>query len=63
MELITVCAWCPPREIPAGMGATHTICNKHLIENFPNQAEKVLAAQQSRVLVELANPFLVEQSF
>jgi len=63
MELVTVCAWCPPIEIPAGKEVSHNICRKHLIEKFPDQAERVLARLQAKTAVELANPFLAQQTF
>ncbi|WP_020675527.1 hypothetical protein [Geopsychrobacter electrodiphilus] len=63
MELVPVCAWCPEVEIPAGKLATHTICREHLLEKFPKMAPKVLARQQVKTQIELANPFLVNQTF
>ena len=63
MELVPVCAWCPPVEIPVGKEPTHTICKRHLIERFPDQAAEVLAMQQVNSEIELANSFLAPQTF
>lgn len=62
-DLIRVCAWCPPREIPAGKKPTHYICPSCLQLNFPEQAEALLAKKSAETEIELANSFLGPQAF
>lgn len=31
-KMITACAWCPPKPVPAGVVISHGICTRHAME-------------------------------